>query len=201
MEHAVHSSVRVIQSEHRSISSVLNGLTHFTDLAGAGWPLPDARVFRGMLQYLDLFAERIHHPKEDAFLFASVRRRTHEVDKALDRLQEDHAFGLGAMRALEQAFMRYEEGGRPFFDAFAREVEKYATFYREHMRAEEEIILPFAQSVLSEDDWRCIDEAFEKNDDPLASPQEVLQLEELFTRILTISPAPIGTGARLEATP
>lgn len=201
MERAVHSSVRIIQSEHRSISSVLAGLSYFADLARAGWPLPDARVFRAMLQYLDLFAELVHHPKEDAFLFACLRRRTHDADEALDRLQEDHSFGLGAIRALEQAFMRYEEGGKPFFDAFVREVEKYATFYREHMRAEEEVILPFAQSVLSEDDWRRIDEAFEKNDDPLASRQEVLELGELFTRIVTIAPAPIGAGARLETSP
>ena len=70
-----------------------------------------------------------------------------------------------------------------------------------NMRAEEEVILPFAQSVLSEDDWRRIDEAFEKNDDPLASQQEVLELGELFTRIVTIAPAPIGAGARLETSP
>jgi hemerythrin-like domain-containing protein len=195
----VHSSVRIIQSEHRSISSVLHALTYLADLARAGRPLPDAKVFRAMLQYLDLFAEHVHHPKEDAFLFARLRERTHDFDEALDRLQEDHSFGLAAIRALEQAFMRYEEGGKPFLEAFAREVEKYATFYREHMRAEEESILPFAQTILSEDDWRRIDEAFEKNDDPLASSQEVHQLEDLFRRIETLAPTPMG--AQLEATP
>ena len=159
----MHSSVRIIQSEHRSISTVLSGLIYFTDLGRSGWPLPDA-PFRAMLQYLDLFAERVHHPKEETFLFACLHRRTHDIDKILARLQEDHAFGLGAIRALEQAFMRYEEGGRPFFEAFAREAERYATFYREHMRTEEEAILPFAHNVLSEEDWRRMDEAFEENE-------------------------------------
>lgn len=197
----MHSSVRIIQSEHRSISSVLTGLALFADLARAGRPPPDARVFRAMLQYLDLFAERVHHPKEDAFLFACLRQRTHDLDEVLDRLQEDHCFGEGAIRKLEQALMRYEEGGAPFFEAFAREVEKYTAFHREHMRTEEEVILPLAQSVLGDDDWRGIDEAFEKNDDPLASPQECHRMEELFDRIVSISPVPIGGGARPETTP
>ena len=141
--------LRIIESEHRSISAVLAGLCHFVDQGLEDKPMPEARVFRAMLQYLDLFAERMHHPKEDLHLFSSLRRRGHEADEVLERLQGDHRRGLGAIRALEQAFLRYEEGGEPFFDAFAREVQDYTMFYREHMRTEERIVFPLAEKHLS----------------------------------------------------
>jgi hemerythrin-like domain-containing protein len=190
----MHPALRVISLEHRSIASVLSGLSHFAERGLEGARVPDACVFRAMLNYLDLFAERMHHPKEDAFLFARLRARTHLADDVLDRLQEDHFFGAGALRSVEHAFLRYEEGGVSFFADFAREVRRYVAFHREHMRVEETCVFPLAELELTEEDWRAIEIAFSANQDPLASPAQEHDLETLFTRIVTITPAPIGVG-------
>lgn len=184
----------VIAAEHRSIASVLAGLAHFAERGLAGGTLPDARVFRAMLQYLDLFGERMHHPKEDSQLFARLRRRTHAADVVLDRLQEDHFYGEGALQGLEHAFVRYEEGGPRYFDAFAREVRRYVGFYRDHMRVEEMEVFPIAERELVDEDWQAIEAAFGAHQDPLASTAEEHDLQALFTRIVTITPAPVGVG-------
>ena len=193
----MHPSLRIIESEHRSISAVLDGLAHFADQGLEKKPVPDARVFRAMLQYLDLFAERMHHPKEDLYLFAALRRHGCETHEVLGRLEGDHQQGVAAIRALEQAFLHYEEGGAPFFEAFARRIKNYTTFYREHMRAEEKVIFPLAEELLDEEDWRQIDIAFATHVDPLASPAEERDLKALFTRIVTITPSPIGVGPEI----
>lgn len=193
----MHPTLRTIESEHQSISAVLTGLMHFVEQGLHDRPMPEARVFRAMLQYLDLFGERLHHPKEDRELFARVRQRSRDADAILDRLQGDHCEGAAAIRALEQSFLRYEEGGAPFFDAFARQVQDYVAFYRAHMRAEEQLVFPIAEAVLSEDDWREIDAALASHGDPLASLEAELDLKRLFTRIVTIAPAPIGVGPEL----
>jgi hemerythrin-like domain-containing protein len=190
----MHPALRVISLEHRSIASVLSGLSHFAERGLEGAKVPDARVFRAMLHYLDLFAERMHHPKEDAYLFARLRARTHLANDVLDRLQQDHFFGAGALRAVEHAFLRYEEGGAPFFADFGREVRRYVAFHREHMRVEETYVFPLAELELTEEDWRAIEIAFSANQDPLASPEQEHDLQSLFTRIVTITPAPIGVG-------
>ena len=190
----MHPALRVISLAHRSIASVLSGLSHFAERGLEGAKVPDARVFRAMLHYLDLFAERMHHPKEDAYLFARLRARTHLANDVLDRLQEDHFFGAGALRAVEHAFLRYEEGGAPFFADFAREVRRYVAFHREHMRVEETYVFPLAERELTEEDWRAIEIAFSANVDPLASPEQEHDLQSLFTRIVTITQAPIGVG-------
>ena len=72
---------------------------------------------------------------------------------------------------------------------------QYVTFYLEHMRLEETAILPVAEKVLTDEQWKALDTAFEKNCDPLTgkySPDPAY--DRLFTRIVMRAPAPIGLG-------
>jgi hypothetical protein len=63
------------------------------------------------------------------------------------------------------------------------------------MRLEETVILPEAQKVLTDADWKALDEAFATNCDPLTGkyPRDPAY-DRLFTRIATRAPAPIGLG-------
>ena len=57
------------------------------------------------------------------------------------------------------------------------------------------VILPEAEKVLNEADWKELDAAFEKNCDPLTGkyPPDPAY-DRLFTRIVMRAPAPIGLG-------
>ena len=60
---------------------------------------------------------------------------------------------------------------------------------------EELVVLPAAESALSDEDWIALDLAFDQNVDPLTgkhAPSAVY--EKLFTRIVSTAPAPIGLG-------
>jgi hypothetical protein len=63
------------------------------------------------------------------------------------------------------------------------------------MRLEETAILPAAQNVLSEVDWKELDAAFATNCDPLTGkyPRDPAY-DRLFTRIVMRAPSPIGLG-------
>jgi hemerythrin-like domain-containing protein len=191
------SALTIIRSEHRSIKAVLHALEYFVDRLWIGKPAPDAKVFHAMLQYIDLFAERLHHPKEERHLFSRLRLRTREADALLDLLEADHLHGAQRIRVLEQTFMRYEEGGITHFLAFAQEVDAYARFYRAHLRLEEEQIFPVAERALTDQDWSEISAAFAGRGDPLVSPQTTREMAKLFTRIVNITPIPIGVGPEL----
>lgn len=191
------SALTTIHWEHHSIESVLHALGYFVDQMWAGKRAPDTKVFRAMLQYIDLFAEHLHHPKEDRHLFRRVRLRTHRADDLLDLLEADHRSGAEKIRLLEQAFLRYEEGGPAYFYAFAMAFRDYARFYRAHMHCEEEMLFPVAEEVLTDDDWREIDAAYAGQGDIQVSPQTKHDLDKLFDHILSITPAPIGTAPAL----
>lgn len=188
------SSLRVMRSEHRSIRAVLDAMAHFAAQGLAGQPVPEPYVFRAMLVYIDVFAERVHHPKEERALFPLLRWRSPEAAAILNRLESDHARGAAAVHALEQSFLRWEEEGRHRFADFARHVESFVGFYLEHLRIEERKLIPLAERALTEDDWKRIDDSFREGVDPLGDGDGERDLRKLFTHITSITPAPLGVG-------
>lgn len=187
-------ALNVIRDEHRSIAAILHGMEYLVQGIRARRKKVDPRVFHAMLYYLDTFSERMHHPKEDTYLFKAMRERSAEAGKHIAELEEEHARGEDALRRLAQCLIRYEEGGEREFPAFEREVENFVRNYREHIRKEEDILFPLAERLLSSADWQTIDRAFGENRDPLAGERDTRDFEKLFDRIVTLAPPPIGVG-------
>jgi len=190
----LHGGLDVLRSEHRSIRAVLDAMGHFAQEGLKGGAVPEPRVFRAMLVYIDVFAERVHHPKEERALFPLLRQRSPAAAAVLDRLESDHARGAASVHALEQAFIRWEESGAPHFPPFAREVAGFVLFYRDHLHVEERDLIPLAERFLTEEDWRRVDDSFEEGVDPLHGSGDERDLRRLFTHIATITPATLGLG-------
>ena len=183
-----------IRDDHRALAAVLHGMCFLVrDIRDNDKP---ARfdVLRAMLHYIDAFPERHHHPKESRYLFTHIRARTGDADTVLAELEAEHALGGEMIRHLEQGLLRYEEGGNEYFCAVATAVEAYSDFHYQHMRKEEDLILPVAERVLREADWAEIDAAFAANEDPLHGFGAHEDFDKLFTRIVALAPPPIGVG-------
>ena len=152
-------------------------------------------VLRAMLFYIDEFPERLHHPKESDLLFPRVVRAAPSVANAVERLEHDHVNGEKAVRELQHLLLAWELLGEMRKPAFVEQCKRYVDFYLEHMRLEETVILPEAEKMLTDADWKDLDAAFEKNCDPLSGkyPPDPAYVR-LFTRIVTKAPAPIGLG-------
>src|SRR5262245_21727407 len=187
-------ALTIIRDEHRTIAAILHGMEYLVREIRARRKKIDPQVFHAMIYYLDTFAERVHHPKEDKYLFGVLRQRNAEAAGVIDQLEREHAGGAEALRRLAQAMIRYEEGGDKEFGTFEREVGKFVDAYRAHMRKEEEQLFPLALGVLTPLDWVMIDSAFAENRDPLADEREEKDLDRLFSRIVSIAPPPIGIG-------
>jgi hemerythrin-like domain-containing protein len=187
-----------IYEEHGSLAAVLNAMNALVAEVRDRGKRVDLQAFRAMLYYLDVFPEREHHRKEEAELFPRIRARTHEIDDVLDQLAREHAAGEQAIRDLEQAFLRYEARGDAEFPAFAQAAERYVARYFDHMRREEDGVMPVARRVLTVQDVIEIEAAFATHRDPLAGATRATEREELFKRIVTIVPAPYGVGPPLE---
>ena len=77
---------------------------------------------------------------------------------------------------------------------FEQAVERYIRFYLDHMRIEEEDILPAARRSFEPEDWVAVDAAFAANQDPLTGHEASAEFQPLFRKILMNTPAPIGLG-------
>jgi len=187
-----------LYAEHGSIAAVLSAIESLVHEARDRGARVDPKIFRAMLYYLDVFPEREHHPKEESVFFARIRTRTREGDAVLDELAREHESGERAIRELEQALVRHEEGGEQEFPAFAAAAERFVAHYREHMRKEEREVIPLARRVLTAQDWAEIDAAFAAHRDPLAGAPPGADYERLFRHIVNVVPAPLGLGPSLE---
>ena len=187
-----HISLEIIRAEHRSIKTVLLGLLSLARNTGENGSRPDGKLFRAMLYYLDVFPDRLHHPKEDLYLFAKLRLRTSEMDEIILRLEDEHARGKSKLRSLMQTVIRLELQDGVDIDDFVAKVEAYTLFYARHIGLEEELVLPLAETVLTDEDWHDIDAAFIGNPDLLFGVDAQHGLEELYNRIVTAVPQPLG---------
>jgi hemerythrin-like domain-containing protein len=98
-----------------------------------------------------------------------------------------------------QAVIRLELEDGVYVDEFVAKVEAFALFYSRHMGLEEELILPLAETVLTDEDCVEIDAAFLNNSDPLFGIDAQQGLDELYKRILSAVPQPVGVQREVPA--
>jgi len=189
----MHPATRILRDEHRSIASVLHGLQELAHIAQDPSVRPDFSVLRAMIYYIDTFPERMHHPKEDQHLFPRVEARSPNAAKIVQKLRAEHERGAAMVHDLERAVTAFEIAWPAGAAQFATAVRDYADFHWDHMRAEEQELLPLAEAVLTEEDWTAVADAFAGNQDPLADLRE-RDFAQLFSRLVAIAPAPVGLG-------
>jgi hemerythrin-like domain-containing protein len=189
------ATLKILHDEHRSISAVLHGLKQLARDAQDPRVKPGFEVFRSMVRYIDEFPEQLHHPKEDEYLFARLASRTPKAKELVDQLRAEHVEGARLVRELERALLFFEEAWPAGANEFQRTADEYADFHWQHMRKEEEQLLPLAERHLTAEDWKSVDAAFSANRDPIAGVREK-DFQTLFTRIVNLAPAPVGLGER-----
>ena len=190
----MRSAPNVIRDEHRSIAAVLSALKQLARAAEDPAVKPEFEVFHAMIYYIDQFPERLHHPKEDRVLFPRILKREPRARRLIDDLRAEHVLGAQLIRDLEQSLIGLEVGGPGGAQAFSIAVDAYADFHWKHMRREEKELLPLAERVLTKADWDEIDAEFTGNHDPIADLREQ-DFDRLFSRIVSLAPAPVGVGA------
>ena len=190
-----HRSLDIIRDEHSSLAAMLQSMRMLVERGPGDDPKNFFDVLRAMLFYIDEFPERLHHPKETELLFPAVLKGCPQTADAIARLVRDHEYTEKAVRDIQHLLLGWELLGESRRVIFTEAFTKYVDMYLEHIRLEEQEVLPAAENALSEADWKALDDAFLSNCDPLTGkykPEAVY--DRLFTRIVIRAPAPIGLG-------
>jgi hemerythrin-like domain-containing protein len=190
----MNTALSIIREEHRSLTAVTLGLRTLARDARDRAVAPDYELFTMILDYIESFSERFHHPKEDQHLFAAVRRRSAQANDVIAVLEQDHARGDELIRDLRYLLGRCRVGGAAAVEAFAAAVESYVEFHWRHMRLEEDVVMPLAERALAPLDWQPIDAAFRANDDPVFGARPREEFRRLFQLIVNLAPPPVGVG-------
>ncbi|MDX9742010.1 MAG: universal stress protein [Gammaproteobacteria bacterium] len=178
----MNKALAIIQDEHRSLAAVLHAMQHLLNRAIEQSTTPDFQLFDQLLHYIREFPEKLHHPKENAYLFALLRQRTHTVDDTLAALEAEHA-DEAVLDELLSALRKYQAEGTAQAGEFAAALERFTNAQWRHMSLEEKVVLPAAQAHLLARDWQEIAHAFDKNGDPRFGAEPDAEFRKLFAKL------------------
>lgn len=195
MNDSKSNAISIIRAEHRTLGAVINNIRAVLQEVQAGRMAMDFKLMWTMVYYIDAFPDRLHHPKEDDWLFARLSARTPLADSLIKTLQSQHQMEPQALANMRRALGNLEAGVAGSIEALRDTVGVYADFTWTHLRSEENELLPLAEAHLLASDWDAIADAFAQNPDPLIGSVDKELFDTLFQDIVNRTPAPLGLGA------
>jgi hemerythrin-like domain-containing protein len=151
-----HPVLATLHAEHLYMATLLKLADGQLESLLAGEDSVDSRVLYESLHYMTHYPDAFHHPREDM-----VYQRAGELDQSIaddvDTLQREHDYlaEMGA-KALQKV-ASWQAGELAFKDAATPAREYIDAVYR-HMNAEEKLIFPQIEKLLSDEDWRQLEQ-------------------------------------------
>lgn len=170
----------VLMDEHRAIQAMLGILGNACRRLEAGEAV-DADDLEQMLEFIQVFADRCHHGKEEDLLFkameeAGVPREGGPIGVML----QEHDQGRQFVRGMREALARYRAGDSGARVDFARNGRSYAALLSQHIQKEDNILYPIADMHLTDQQQRELAEGFARVEEERIGPGQ----HEAFHRLL-----------------
>jgi hemerythrin-like domain-containing protein len=127
---------------------------------------PDYELMRDIVQYLQHYADRFHHPRENA-AFSLLAEREPGLRTVVNRLTQEHRVIAHAGEAFLHRLDGIESDVVIERTAVEASAATYLVYYRHHLATEESEILPRAAASLTEQDWTAVAAAVPSGPDPL----------------------------------
>ncbi|NTV02777.1 MAG: hemerythrin [Chlorobiaceae bacterium] len=169
-----------LMHEHGAILEGLRILEGIAGLMERGGSVDEGDI-SDMLGFLKVFADRCHHGKEEAYLFPALAKAgVSEQDVSLPALLSEHARGRELLRAMEaSSFPKL----RPA--EFTAAVHGYLDLLDAHIRKENTILFPLADTLLTDLQAEELFEAFEAHEATVIGKGRHEELHELLGRLRT----------------
>lgn len=173
--------IKAWHEEHMYFNRLLALLQHEVDVF-ATTEVPNYPLMLDIVEYLRDYADRYHHPREDA-VFSRLANYLPDRELPLARLQQEHRVIANAGATLQRLLEEVQA------DAVVSRAEvevaaaTFLVYYGNHIAREEEDILPLAAKTLSGDDWRAAAAAAPAGDDPVFGPSPKARFRDLRRRI------------------
>ncbi len=188
---AAESAINRIKAEHRALACILGAIQALVARYREPASVRDYELLDSMLRYIENVPDRLHHPKEDRVLFPAIVLRARDGQALVRELERDHARDAPMLAELRRAFRVFREDGVNALNQLATAADEFTEFYLDHMRKEEEQLLPLAAVTLSPEDWQRVDSAFSNNADPLFDAELTDEYRRLYDHITELTPRPL----------
>lgn len=183
-------ALRIISDEHKNFWRMAVTLEQVANELETGAPVAPA-FFQSAFDYIEQFADRAHHLKEDDHLFRLMRLRSADAGPMIDALEADHRLASTHLIELRKEFAKARSGQQAGLVASLRD---YTARLKKHITTEETEAMPLARKILTPEDWAEIDAKFSDNQDPVFGAQARAEFRELYHRVVSLAPESVGLG-------
>ena len=173
--------ISVWHGEHARFTRLLDFLEQQMTVFHAGLH-PNYELMRDVVYSLRHYADRFHHPREDV-AFARLVRRDHGLQLEVNRLLQEHR----VIAAAGDALLKHLEDilGDAVIERTTVEAAAatYIVYYRRHLTAEDNELMPRAAQLLTPEDWAAVETAVPAAPDPLFGDDVGARYRELREQI------------------
>jgi hemerythrin-like domain-containing protein len=138
-------------AEHANLARLLALLEKQVAAFHAG-EQPNYDLMRDLVYYLRHYPDEVHHPQEDV-AFARLLQRDPQMKPQIDRLAQEHRVIAAAGETLLVHLDEVVAGALEPRSIVETAAATYLAYYRAHLAAEENEVIPRAGELLTAEDW------------------------------------------------
>jgi len=151
-----------LKEEHQVILRMIKVLNVASNRLGKGEDV-SIEVFKKAVGFIQTFADRCHHGKEQDTLFPALGERGIPTQGGpIAVMLMEHEQGRQFVRGLADAVAQYEGGNKAAKSLIVENARGYAALLDQHIYKEDNILYPMGGRVLSQSDNKELLEKFEK---------------------------------------
>jgi len=174
----MHPILEKIQRDHVNLVHLLNLLEQQMNSFFAGEET-DFNLEIELLDYLESYAELVHHPMED-LIFKTARPLLKGKERVFDKLHEQHNSLIGLARKFRTSLEGVINGAVQSRQEVDIEAREFIALQRLHLELEEREIMPLLDGVLNEINWKVIEKLLPKASDPLFGKRDPKRFRTLI---------------------
>lgn len=137
-----------LKHDHQAIETILGILTKISVVAKHTCK-PDLDDLDKIIDFLRLFADKLHHGKEETIYFpALVEEGMSNENSPVAVMRFEHEVGRGYIKDMAAAIESIKNGDDSAVDKFIESVENYVSLMENHIQKENNILFPMGDKLI-----------------------------------------------------
>lgn len=154
--------VEDLLKEHEALLSMIEIMKKLTEKMAGGEKI-DPGVLEKITGFLQVFADKCHHSKEEFYLFPLLSEMVTPADQGIIKiLIQEHTFAREYVKGLVSGIAAYKTGDESGIPVIIDNMQKYTSLLGQHAIKENRDIFPLVDMALDKDKQDEIVKNFEK---------------------------------------
>ncbi len=169
-----------LMTEHRLIERMLTVMRQEVSSIEVHLRI-DPVVIEAMVDFMQFYADRTHHGKEENILFQELapKEMASEDRQMMQGLMEEHQYARSLTNEMAKASGRYMKGEQAALRDIATQLRALIGFYPAHIRREDQTFFPAAMGYLTQDEQDAMLEEMREFDRKMIHEKYNALVEEL----------------------